>query len=73
MNRHANVISSSPLSGEQIRQSREAIGLSRIGLAYKAGVDLRTIERIEAGDVQPRRATLAVIEAALGETEKEAA
>lgn len=50
-----------------IRESREAVGLSRIGLAYKAGVDLRTIERIEAGDVQPRRATLAVIEAVLAE------
>lgn len=63
MNRHANV----NLSGEDIRESREDIGLSRIGLAYKAGVDLRTIERIESGEVTPRRATLAVIEAALAE------
>lgn len=52
---------------------REAIGLSRIGLAYKAGVALTTIERIERGDVEPRRATLAVIEQALEAEQTEAA
>ena len=52
-------------AGDWIRETREAAGLSRIGLAYKAGVDLRTIERIETGKVSPRRATLAVIERAL--------
>lgn len=59
--------SNARLSGADIRKSREAIGLSRIGLAYKAEVDLRTIERIETGEVEPRRSTLAVIEAALTE------
>ena len=57
--------SSANLLGPKIQQSREAVGLSRIGLAYKAGVDLRTIERIEAGKVNPRPATLVVIEQAL--------
>lgn len=64
MNRRIDV-NPSTASEETIQQHRERIGLSRIGLAYLAGVDLRTIERIEAGDVEPRRATLAVISAAL--------
>jgi predicted transcriptional regulator len=51
--------------GEEIRQRREALKLSREGLAYKAGVAHKTIERIEAGLVTPRRATLAMIEMAL--------
>lgn len=59
--------SNADLPGARIRQTREALGLSRIGLAYKAGVDLRTIERIEADAVVPRRATLAVIEQALAQ------
>lgn len=65
---------SSAHPGTSIRETREAIGLSRLGLAYKAGVDPRTIERIEAGQVRPRRATLTVIEGVLaGETEEAAA
>lgn len=59
-------------AGEEIREAREAVGLSREGLAYKAGVALRTIERIESGEVSPRRATLVVIRQALAE-EPEAA
>lgn len=51
--------------GEQIRERRDALGLSVEGLAYKAGVSYKTIERIEAGLAQPRRATLTVIEQAL--------
>jgi transcriptional regulator with XRE-family HTH domain len=51
--------------GTQIREKREALNLSREGLAYRAGVAHKTIERIEAGKSQPRRATLAMIEAAL--------
>lgn len=57
MNRH-----SSEHPGEKIQAAREAMGLSRIGLAYKAGVDLRTIARIEGGEVRfPHRATLKAI------------
>lgn len=59
--------------GIQIRQRREALGLSREGLAYKAGVSHKTLERLEAGMVTPRRATLSVIEGALGPLEEAAA
>lgn len=59
MNRQAN--------GESpVRRARLAAGLSPEGLAFKAGISLRTLERIEAGHVEPRRATVAVIAAALG-------
>lgn len=51
--------------GQRIRQEREALGWSREDLASKAGVAHKTIERIEGGGVQPRRATLRVIEDAL--------
>lgn len=69
MNRHAN----GNLSGAELRKSREAIGLSRIGLAYLAGVDLRTVERIEGEKVEPRRATLVVLEGALVREKEKAA
>jgi predicted transcriptional regulator len=59
--------------GDRIREEREALGLSKEGLAYLAGVSHKTIERIEAGKSIPRRATLTVIEAALAETEEAAA
>lgn len=49
-----------------IRLAREAASLSREGLADRAGVSLRTLERIEAGESTPRRATVAVIAQALG-------
>lgn len=68
MNRHANAH-----PGPGIREAREAIGLSQIGLAYKAGVDLRTVERIERGEVTPRRATLAVIQRVLDDERELAA
>lgn len=56
-----------------LRERREALGLSREGLAYKAGISYKTIERIEAGVSMPRRATLAVITQAFDETEEELA
>lgn len=59
--------------GKRIRQEREALGLSIEGLSYKAGVSYKTIERIEAGDSIPRRATLFVIEQALEAEAAEAA
>jgi len=61
MARQTNAAVSSP-----IREARLAAKLSPEGLAYKAGVSLSTVERIERGDVQPRRATLAVLALALG-------
>jgi XRE family transcriptional regulator, regulator of sulfur utilization len=45
---------------------REGLGLSREGLADRAGVSLRTIERIEGNKTTPRRATLKVLADALG-------
>jgi ribosome-binding protein aMBF1 (putative translation factor) len=59
----ADDCSADPSKG--IRAAREAADLSREWLAAKAGVSLRTIERIEAGDVAPQRSTLAAIEAVL--------
>lgn len=60
-------------TGERIREQREALGLSREGLAYKSGVAFKTIERIELGENEPRRATLAMIEQALEAEQAEAA
>ena len=48
-----------------IQRLRKEAGLSREGLAYKSGMSLRAIERIEAGTTSPRRATLTVIAQAL--------
>ena len=49
----------------EIKQRREALGLSREALAGRAGLSLRTVERIERGESEPRRATLVVLRAAL--------
>lgn len=58
-----DIATSPPDLGTRIRERRDAIGLSREGLAFKAGVSFKTIERIESGKVQrPRRATLRVID-----------
>jgi transcriptional regulator with XRE-family HTH domain len=49
-----------------VRRVREDRGLSREGLADKAGVSMRTLERIELGQTIPRRATIKVLADALG-------
>lgn len=49
-----------------VREARLAAGMSREGLAFKAGVSLKTIERVESGRGIPRRATLKVIADVLG-------
>lgn len=59
--------------GDALRARREALGLSREGLAYKSGVALKTIERLERCEGHPRRATIAVIESVLVEAEALAA
>jgi transcriptional regulator with XRE-family HTH domain len=46
---------------ELVREAREAKRLSREGLAFKAGVSLKTIERIERGEGVPHRSTRQVI------------
>jgi predicted transcriptional regulator len=60
------------VSTESIQQRREGLGLSREGLADRAQVTLRTIERIEAGEVTPQRSTLRVIDLALEAAAEEA-
>lgn len=49
-----------------VQQAREAARMSREGLADRAGVSLKTIERIELGQVTPRRSTMSCIAQALG-------
>ena len=49
-----------------LRAAREAAGMSPEELAFRAGVSLRTIERIEREGVSPRRATVTVLAMALG-------
>jgi transcriptional regulator with XRE-family HTH domain len=49
-----------------LRAARERHGLSREGLAFKAGVSIKTIERAEFGVGIPRRATQKVIADVLG-------
>ena len=53
------------MSPKEIKAKREDLGLSPEGLADRAQLSLRTVERIEAGDVTPHRSTLRVIELAL--------
>lgn len=45
--------------------ARLAAGMSREELAYRAGLALRTLERIELNGVTPRRATVVVLALAL--------
>lgn len=59
-------MSSASNVGQNIRRLRNDLGLSPEGLAYKADVALRTVERTELGLTVPRRATLRAIAAALG-------
>lgn len=60
--------------GIELRKRREALDLSVEGLAYKAEVSYKTIERIEAGAVDtPRRATVNALRRALDEFALEAA
>lgn len=49
-----------------VQRAREAAGMSRELLAGKAGVALKTVERIERGEGTPRRSTLACIAQVFG-------
>ena len=49
-----------------VRQARKEQNLTREGLAFKAGVTVRTIERVESGQVMPHRVTRRAIAAVLG-------
>ena len=52
--------------GDQIRESRKAQNLNQMDLALKCKLDIRTIQRIESGEVMPRLYTLRIINEALG-------
>lgn len=54
--------------GEVIRQTRTRAALTQEGLAEKSGVDVRTVQRIEAGRSATRPPTLGWLAAALGTT-----
>ena len=51
-----------------VQQARKQQGLNREGLAFKAGVTVRTIERIEAAQVMPHEVTKRSIARVLGTT-----
>lgn len=52
-------------TAEQIRTLRKAKGLSQEALAENAGINLRTLQRIESGSVVPRGETLRLLAQAL--------
>jgi transcriptional regulator with XRE-family HTH domain len=52
--------------GERVRQLRDARGLLQRQLAFSAGLPLRTIGRIERGEVDVRLSTITKIADALG-------
>lgn len=52
--------------GEKIRNIRKGKGLSQEELAEMAGVNLRTIQRVENGETEPRGKTLSLICDVLG-------
>lgn len=52
--------------GDQIREARKAHNLNQMDLAFKCHLDIRTIQRIESGEVMPRLYTLRIINEALG-------
>lgn len=56
-------------TAQRVKELREQAGMEVLELAFRAGVNPRTIERIEAGGVTPRKATLRVIFDVLGEKE----
>lgn len=49
----------------QVRAARGLLDWSRERLAEESGVPVRTLDRLEAGETSPRRATLEAVEAAL--------
>jgi transcriptional regulator with XRE-family HTH domain len=55
-----------PFDRRRLRSAREDRGLTQEELAAAAGVAVRTISGIEAGETKPRRATVAVLAMALG-------
>lgn len=59
-----------PELGNKVNEIRNAKGLTQKELSNSCNVDIRTIQRIEAGEVIPRWSTLRIIAAALEIDEK---
>ncbi len=57
-----------PTLGQRLTALRKAKNLTQEELVEKSRVSVRTIQRIEAGEVQPRVYTVKILLAALGET-----
>lgn len=57
--------------GQKIQELRKKRGLTQDELAQKTNLSLRTIQRIEAGEVDPRLYTVKIIAVALGVTLEE--
>lgn len=58
-------------TGQKIKEIRTSLGMTQQELASKARVDLRTIQRIENGEVIPRSYTLKTIAKAMNTEESE--
>jgi non-specific serine/threonine protein kinase len=57
--------SASPAFGGQLRGHRRAAGLTQEALAERAGLSVRGLQHLEAGDARPSRATLGALLQAL--------
>lgn len=55
-----------PELGRRIAESRKLSGITQKDLSDSCGIDIRTLQRIEAGEVMPRPSTLTLITSALG-------
>jgi len=55
-----------PLIGQQIADARKELGITQDELALECNLHIRTIQRIEAGDVKPRLYTLRLLNDVLG-------
>jgi DNA-binding XRE family transcriptional regulator len=63
---HMKDITPVPPKVHPVAIARQEKNLPREGLAFKAGVSVKTIERIERGEVIPHRTTRRAIAAVLG-------
>jgi len=51
---------------DELQRARKAAGLTHDGLAQRAGVSRMTVQRTEAGKIDPRLSTLLVLARTLG-------
>ena len=52
--------------GDKIREARKSQNLSQADLAFKCNLNVRSVQRIESGEVIPRMYTLRILNEALG-------